>query len=174
MKGSVKMGLFDFFKKGKKTEDNKVNLYNPTNGNVIPISEVADPVFSQKMMGDGFGVDPTDGEVYSPVDAKILSVFPTKHALGLKLDNGVDLLIHIGIDTVELEGKPFTVLVEEGDRVTPETLLVKVDLEALKEAGKKDTVIIAFTNMEVVEDYSLSNTGNVKRGELIGEISSAE
>ena len=168
------MGLFNFFKKSKKTENSNVKLYNPINGNVVPISEVADPVFSQKMMGDGFGVDPTDGEVYSPVDAKVLSVFPTKHALGLKLDNGVDLLIHIGIDTVELEGKPFTVLVEEGDRVTPETLLVKVDLHALKEADKKDTVIIAFTNMEVVEDYSLSNTGNIKRGELIGEISSAE
>ena len=168
------MGLFNFFKKSQKTENNHVKLYNPINGNVVPISEVADPVFSQKMMGDGFGVEPTDGEVYSPVDGKIASVFPTKHALGLKLDNGVDLLIHIGIDTVELEGKPFTVLVEEGDQVTPETLLVKVDLDALKEAGKKDTVIIAFTNMEVVEDYSLSNTGNINRGELIGEISSAE
>lgn len=168
------MGLFSFFKKDKKTEDNKVKLHNPTNGNVIPISEVADPVFSQKMMGDGFGVEPTDGEVYSPVDAKIMSVFPTKHAVGLKLDNGIDLLIHIGIDTVELEGKPFTVLVEEGDRVTPETLLVKVDRDALKEAGKEDTVIIAFTNMEVVEDYTLSNTGDVKQGELIGEISSVE
>lgn len=174
MEGSVKMGLFDFFKKGNKTEDTKVELHNPSNGNVIPISEVADPVFSQKMMGDGFGVEPTDGDVYSPVNAEILSIFPTKHALGLKLDNGVDLLIHIGIDTVELEGKPFTVLVEEGDRVTPETLLVKVDLGALKEAGKKDTVIVAFTNMEVVEDYSLTNTGSVKHGELIGEISSVQ
>lgn len=168
------MGLFDFFKKDKKTTDNKVKLYNPVNGNIVPISEVTDPVFSQKMMGDGFGVEPTDGEVYSPVDAKVMSVFPTKHALGLKLDNGVDLLIHIGIDTVELEGKPFTVLVEEGDRVTPETLLVKVDLDGLKEAGKEDTVIVAFTNLEVVEDYTLSITGNLKRGELIGEIRSAE
>lgn len=174
MKGSVKMGLFDFFKKGKKTENNTVQLYNPINGNVVSISEVADPVFSQKMMGDGFGVEPTDGEVYSPVNGEIVSVFPTKHALGLKLTNGVDLLIHIGIDTVELEGTPFTVFVEEGDQVTPETLLVKVDLDALKEADKKDTVIIAFTNMDIVEDYSLSNVGNIKRGELIGEITSAE
>lgn len=166
------MGIFDIFKKKEKTEEqHNVKLYSPIDGTVTPISEVADPVFSQKMMGDGFGVEPMNGEVYSPVDAKILSVFPTKHALGLKLNNGVDLLIHIGIDTVELEGKPFEVLVEEGEQVTPETLLVKVDLEALKEAGKKDTVIIAFTNMEVVESYNLTATGDMKHGELIGEIS---
>lgn len=167
------MGLFDIFK--KKDENDKPNivkLHNPVDGKVVPISEVSDPVFSQKMMGDGFGVDPNNGEIYSPVDAEIISVFPTKHALGLKLANDVDLLIHIGIDTVELDGKPFEILVEEGQEISPETLLVKVDLDALKDAGKEDTVIIAFTNMDVVEDYSLSATGELSRGELIGEISS--
>lgn len=167
------MGLFDFFKKEEETEkQNTVELYNPVDGKVIPISEVSDPVFSEKMMGDGFGVVPKNGDIYSPVHAEIISVFPTKHALGLKLANDVDLLIHIGIDTVELKGKPFEVFVEEGQKVTPETLLVNVDLEALKEAGKEETVIIAFTNMDVVEDYSLSNTGDLARGESIGEISS--
>ncbi len=166
------MGLFDFFKGKDKTEQPSTStLYNPVDGKIIPISEVSDPVFSEKMMGDGFGVIPETGEIYSPVDAEIISVFPTKHALGLKLANGIDLLIHIGIDTVELEGKPFDILVEESEKVTPETLLVKVDLEALKEAGKEDTVIVAFTNMDIVEDYSLSTTGELKQGQAIGEIS---
>lgn len=169
------MGLFDFFKSKNKAEQPKnVSLYNPVEGEVIPISEVSDPVFSEKMMGDGFGVVPKTGEIYSPVDAEVMSVFPTKHAIGLKLANGVDLLIHIGIDTVELEGKPFEILVDEAEKVTPETLLVKVDLEALKEAGKEDTVIIAFTNMDVVKNYSLSKTGELDQGSVIGEISAQE
>lgn len=169
------MALFDFFKKKEETgKQDTVELHNPVDGKVIPISEVSDPVFSEKMMGDGFGVEPKNGDIYSPVDAEIISVFPTKHALGLKLSNGVDLLVHIGIDTVELKGKPFEVFVEEGQKVTPETLLVNVDLEALKEAGKEETVIIAFTNMDVVEDYSLSNTGDLARGESIGQITSKD
>lgn len=169
------MGIFDFFKKDKKvTLENDIILYNPVNGIVTSINEVADPVFSQKMMGDGFGVQPADGEIYSPVDARIMSVFPTKHALGLKLDNGVDLLLHVGIDTIELDEQPFEVLVEEGEWVTPDTLLMKADLAALKAAGKPDTVIVAFTNMEIVKQYSLSRTGEMNRGEKIGEISSEQ
>lgn len=164
------MGLFDFLKKNKTTN---VELYNPVAGEVIPIEEVADPVFSQKMMGDGFGVEPADGDVYSPVNGEIVSIFPTKHALGLKLENGVELLIHIGVDTVELEGKPFEILVEEGAQVTPDTLLAKVDLDALRESGKKETVIIVFTNMDVVDHYNLSKTGEAARGELIGEVTAS-
>lgn len=168
------MGLFDFLKNNESEKTQNVQLHNPVNGRVMPISEVADPVFSEKMMGDGFGVDPKDGNIYSPVNAKVATVFPTKHAIGLKLSNDIDLLIHIGIDTVELEGKPFEVLVKEGQEVSTDTLLVKVDLDALKEAGKENTVIIAFTNMDIVEDYSLSNTGELERGDRIGEITTKE
>lgn len=165
------MGLFDFFKKKEEpAKQDTVELHNPVEGRVMSITEVSDPVFSEKMMGDGFGVAPANGDVYSPVNGEVMSVFPTKHAIGLKLANDVDLLIHIGIDTVELEGKPFDVLVAEGDQVTPETLLVKVDLEGLKEAAKEDTIIVAFTNMDIVEDYSLANTGELNRGAKIGEI----
>lgn len=165
------MGLFDFLKKKEEpAKQDTVELYNPVAGRVMPISKVSDPVFSNKMMGDGFGVAPTNGDVYSPVHGEIISVFPTKHALGLKLANDVDLLIHIGVDTVELDGKPFEVMVEEGETVTPDTLLVKVDLEGVKAAGKEDTVIIAFTNMDIVEDYTLSNTGELSQGAVIGKI----
>lgn len=163
------MGLFDFLKGDK---NKSVELYNPVDGDVIPIEEVSDPVFSQKMMGDGFGVEPTNGDVYSPVSGEVVSVFPTKHAIGLKADNGIEVLVHIGVDTVELEGAPFEIFVTEGDKVTETTQLAKVDLEALKAADKPDTVIIVFTNMDDVDNYSLSITGNAGRGDVIGEVSS--
>ena len=163
------MGLF-FFLKGDKNKN--VELYNPVDGDVIPIEEVSDPVFSQKMMGDGFGVEPTNGDVYSPVSGEVVSVFPTKHAIGLKADNGIEVLVHIGVDTVELDGAPFEILVTEGDKVTETTQLAKVDLEALKAAEKPDTVIIVFTNMDDVDNYSLSITGNAVHGDIIGEVSS--
>lgn len=163
------MALFDFLKKG----DNKnVELFNPVDGDVIPIEEVSDPVFSQKMMGDGFGVEPDNGQVYSPVAGKVVSVFPTKHAVGLELDNGVEVLVHIGVDTVELEGGPFEIHVSEGDKVTSETLLATVDLDGVTEAGKDNTVIIVFTNMDEVENYALTKTGHSSHGEVIGELSS--
>lgn len=167
------MGVFDFLKgKGSDSKDKDVVLTNPVNGKVIPIDEVDDPVFSQKMMGDGFGVVPTDGDVFSPGSGKVVSVFPTQHAVGLELDNGVEVLVHIGIDTVELDGGPFDTLVKEGDTVTPETKLSTVDLEGLKEAGKENTVIVVFTNMDQVENYDLSTTGETKMGAEIGSVSS--
>lgn len=167
------MGIFDFLKgKGNDSKDPKAVLTNPVNGKVIPIEEVEDPVFSQKMMGDGFGVVPSDGDVYSPGTGKVVSVFPTQHAVGLELDNGVEVLVHIGIDTVELEGGPFDTLVKEGDRVTSETLISTVNLEGLNAAGKKDTVIIVFTNMDQVNDFSLNTTGETTKGSEIGSVSS--
>lgn len=161
------MALFDFLKKDNNKE---ATLYNLVEGEVIPIEEVPDPVFSQKMMGDGFGVQPTNGEVYSPIEGKVVSVFPTKHALGLELGNGVEVLVHIGVDTVELEGGPFEVHVKEGDKVSQDTLLATVDLEALAAAEKPNTVIVVFTNMDEVESFTLNQTGEVSQGEVIGEI----
>ncbi len=166
------MGVFDFLKgKSNESKDPKAALTNPVNGKVIPIEEVEDPVFSQKMMGDGFGVIPSDGDVYSPGTGKVVSVFPTQHAVGLELDNGVEVLVHIGIDTVELEGGPFDTLVKEGDRVTPDTLISTVNLAGLNEAGKKDTVIIVFTNMDQVDDFALNTTGETTKGTEIGSVS---
>lgn len=165
------MALFDFLKKGSGNKE--AALYNLVEGEVIPLEEVPDPVFSQKMMGDGFGVKPTTGEIYSPVDGKIVSIFPTKHALGLELDNGIEVLVHIGVDTVELEGGPFEIHVAEGKKVTHKTLLATVDLEALKAADKPDTVIIVFTNMDAVEGFTLSQTGQTAQGEVIGEVVSS-
>ena len=164
------MGLFDFLKKGGNKD---AELYNPVEGEVIPLEEVSDPVFSQKMMGDGFGVEPENGKIYSPIEGKVVSIFPTNHALGLELDNGIEVLVHIGVDTVELEGGPFEIHVSEGDDVSADTLLATVDLAALKEADKPDTIIVVFTNMDAVEDYTLSKTGVTNQGEIVGEISAS-
>ncbi|MDZ7834719.1 MAG: PTS glucose transporter subunit IIA [Alkalibacterium sp.] len=167
------MGVFDFLKgKGNEAKEPKATLVSPVSGKVIPIEDVEDPVFSQKMMGDGFGVVPSDGDIYSPGSGKVVSVFPTQHAVGLELDNGVEVLVHIGIDTVELEGGPFDTLVKEGDTVTHETKISTVNLKGLEEAGKKDTVIIVFTNMDQVDDYSLNTTGETTRGTEIGTVTS--
>lgn len=168
------MGLFDFLKgtKKKNTQQKRKDqpLVSPVSGKVIAIEDVDDPVFSQKMMGDGFGVEPTDGTVYSPGTGKVVSVFPTQHAVGLELENGIELLVHIGIDTVELEGGPFQTLVKEGDKVTPDTPLSTVNLSALKDAGKKDTVVVVLTNMDQVDTYALSTTGMVDHGAEVGTV----
>lgn len=163
------MGLFDFLKSDNNKE---AELYNPVEGEVIQLEEVSDPVFSQKMMGDGFGVEPANGEIYSPIDGKVVSVFPTSHALGLELDNGIEVLVHIGVDTVELEGGPFDIHVSEGEKVTKDSHLATVDLAALEEAEKPDTVMVVFTNMDVVENYDLKSTGNMSQGDTVGSVSS--
>ncbi|MDZ5501000.1 PTS transporter subunit IIBC, partial [Enterococcus cecorum] len=127
-----------------------VDLVAVANGEVIAIEAVADPVFSGKMMGDGFAVEPTDGTIVSPVNGTIKSVFPTKHAIGIETKEGVEVLVHMGIDTVSLEGKPFSVKVKEGDQVQAGQVLAQVDLEALQQADKKATMIVVFTNMDKI------------------------
>ncbi|SIO23041.1 PTS system IIA component, Glc family [Carnobacterium alterfunditum] len=165
------MGMFDFLKKGNKIEaDTEVKLFSPANGTVISIEEVADPVFSQKMMGDGYAVIPTDGKIYSPVTGKVVSVFPTKHAIGIELPNGVEVLLHMGLDTVELNGGPFTNAVAEGDQLTPETLVSTVDLAALEAAGKNNAMVVVFTNMDKVADFSLSGKGQASVSSEIGTL----
>ena len=165
------MGMFDFLKKGSKVEvDTEVKLFSPANGTVISIEEVADPVFSQKMMGDGYAVIPTDGKIYSPVTGKVVSVFPTKHAIGIELSNGVEVLLHMGLDTVELNGGPFTTTVAEGDQVTPETLVSTVDLAALEAAGKNNAMVVVFTNMDKVAEFSLSVKGQASASAEIGTL----
>ena len=172
MKVGLNMGMFDFLKGKSGNSSSEQTLVSPVNGKVIAIEDVEDPVFSQKMMGDGFGVEPRDGDIYAPGSGKVVSVFPTQHAVGLELDNGVEVLVHIGIDTVELGGAPFDTLVKEGDKVTPDTKISTVDLTALAEAGKENTVIIVFSNMDQVENFELSTTGETSKGTEIGKISS--
>ncbi|MGO3790829.1 MAG: glucose PTS transporter subunit IIA [Enterococcus gilvus] len=137
------------------------------NGSVHPLEEAADPVFAEKMMGEGYFVEPTDGAIFSPVSGKISTVFPTKHAIGITTDSGLEVLLHMGINTVELDGKPFDILVSEGQTVTSDTQVATVDLTAVKAAGKGTSMMVLITNMTDVGTHVLEKTGAVKASEEV-------
>ena len=136
-------------------------VHSVADGEVINIEDVKDPVFSQKMMGDGFAVEPENGHIVSPVAGKVTSVFPTKHALGLVTDNGLEVLVHIGLDTVSLEGKPFEVKVSEGQTVAAGDLLVEADLDAIRAAGRETSTIVVFTNADTIKSVKVEHTGKL-------------
>lgn len=144
-------------------------LFATANGAVVAITEVTDPVFSQKMMGDGFAVRPTDNHVYSPVNGIVTSVFDTQHAIGILTPAGAEVLVHMGLDTVELKGAPFTVKVKAGDKVTPETELAEMDLEAVKAAGKQTDILTVLTNADKVVRLEISHLGETTAKKVIGE-----
>lgn len=126
-------------------KDNRV-LYTPITGKVIPLDEVPDAVFSGKMVGDGFAVIPTNGKVYAPVNGKIVQFFPTKHAIGIIDETGLEVLIHFGIDTVELKGEGFTTHKAVGDTIKVGDLLLEVDLNVLESHGKSAITPVVLTN----------------------------
>lgn len=150
--------MFNFLKKKKSVE-----LMAPMTGKIIPLEKVEDPVFAEKMMGDGLAIEPEEGKVLSPIDGTIATIFPTNHAIGLLSKEGLEILIHIGIDTVDLEGEGFTRIAQEGDRVRKGDLLVELDLTKIKEKGKFTTTPIIITNMDKVERVEF-NSGSVEGG----------
>ncbi|AOV07630.1 glucose-specific PTS transporter subunit IIBC [Sporosarcina ureilytica] len=135
---------------------------SPMKGEVTPLSEVPDQVFSQKMMGDGFAIKPTEGTVISPVNGTIVTFFPTKHAIGIQSDSGREILIHVGIDTVNLEGKGFEALVEQGDKVKVGQPLLKVDIDYIQEHATSIITPIIFTNLFEGESVTINKTGTVE------------
>lgn len=134
---------------------------SPIKGEIKPITEVPDQVFSGKMMGDGFAIVPAEGTIVSPVDGKIVNLFPTKHAIGILSDSGREILIHVGIDTVNLKGQGFETLVSENDTVTKGQPLLKVDLDYIKEHATSIITPIVFTNLSEGESIVINKEGNV-------------
>lgn len=134
---------------------------NPIKGDILPISEVPDQVFSGKMVGDGFAIKPTEGKVFSPVNGKVVTVFPTKHAIGIAADNGTEILIHIGIDTVHLKGEGFTSHIEQGDLVEQGQLLMEMDLDYIAEHAASIITPVVFTNLEEGQSIKLKKSGAV-------------
>lgn len=158
--------MFKLFQKKKKTMD----VYAIATGELIELANVSDEMFSQKFMGDGFAILPSSGEITSPIDAVVMSVFPTKHAITLQTSDGLECLIHMGIDTVELNGDPFTIHVKEGDKVSPNTKLATIDLDKLKSANKHTDMIVVFPNYaEKIESMSVNTLKQVSFSEKIGE-----
>jgi glucose PTS system EIICBA or EIICB component len=164
------MGLFK--RKGKAqevTEGTKVTDLNfaissPLTGELIPLSEVPDQVFSEKILGDGFAIIPTDGVVVSPIKGNVVQVFDTKHAITISNDEGVEVLIHFGIDTVTLQGKAFTAFVKSGDKVDAGTKLFKGDIEAIKSEGLSIVTPVIFTAPE--RSFNVEKA-NVLAGEVL-------
>ena len=148
------------------TED----VHSVADGQVINIEDVKDPVFSQKMMGDGFAVEPENGKIVSPVAGKVTSIFPTKHALGLVTDNGLEVLVHIGLDTVSLEGKPFDVKVTEGQTVAAGDLLVEANLDAIREAGRETSTVVVFTNADAIKSVKVEHTGKLAANAPVAKV----
>ena len=145
-------------------------VYSVADGQVVALEQVEDPVFAQKMMGDGFAVEPSNGNIVSPVSGTVSSIFPTKHALGLVTDSGLEVLVHIGLDTVSLEGKPFTVHVSEGQKVAAGDLLVTADLDAIREAGRKTSTVVVFTNAEAIKSVKLEQTGSLAAKTAVAKV----
>ena len=145
-------------------------VYSVADGEVIALEQVKDPVFSQKMMGDGFAVEPTNGNIVSPVSGTVSSIFPTKHALGLVTEAGLEVLVHIGLDTVSLEGKPFTVHVAEGQKVAAGDLLVTADLDAIRAAGRETSTVVVFTNAEAIKSVKLEQTGSLAAKTAVAKV----
>lgn len=153
-----------------ESQSKEVTLYAPADGELINIEKVNDVVFAQKMMGDGFAVIPTNGTITSPVEGTIVNVFPTQHAVGFKAGE-LEVLLHMGIDTVALNGGPFETTVSENQKVDATTLVSTVDLDALAAEGKDNAMIVIFTNgIDVIESYELTAQGTVTKGQVIGRI----
>lgn len=136
------MGLFS-----KKKE---LDLYAPITGELIDITEVKDQVFSQKILGDGVAIEPKEGVLYAPFDCEVVQLFHTLHAIGLRAKD-VEILVHIGMDTVELNGEGFKGFVNEGDHVKKGQKLIEFDVDYIKSKGKEATTPIVITNMDIVK-----------------------
>ncbi|MEN2107041.1 PTS transporter subunit IIBC [Streptococcus pneumoniae] len=145
-------------------------VYSVADGQVVALEQVKDPVFAQKIMGDGFAVEPANGNIVSPVSGTVSSIFPTKHALGIVTEAGLEVLVHIGLDTVSLEGKPFTVHVAEGQKVVAGDLLVTADLDAIRAAGRETSTVVVFTNGDAIKSVKLEKTGSLAAKTAVAKV----
>lgn len=145
-------------------------VYSVADGQVVALEQVKDPVFAQKMMGDGFAVEPANGNIVSPVSGTVSSIFPTKHALGIVTEAGLEVLVHIGLDTVSLEGKPFTIHVAEGQKVAAGDLLVTADLDAIRAAGRETSTVVVFTNGDAIKSVKLEKTGSLAAKTAVAKV----
>ncbi|AVK64050.1 PTS glucose transporter subunit IIABC [Lactobacillus sp. CBA3606] len=157
--------MFKLFKKNKSEE-----IVAPATGQLIKIESVSDDVFSQKMMGDGFAVDPVHNDIVSPVAGVVSTVFPTKHAIGITTEKGLEVLVHMGLDTVELNGEPFDMLVESGNHVEPNTPLAIMDIDKVKAGGKGTTIVIVYTNMDKIDSVPIVSPQYVDHGDAVGTL----
>lgn len=146
-------------------------LNSPVNGRIVPLSEVSDETFASEMLGTTVAVEPSDGRIAAPCDAEVLNVFDTGHAVCLTTKSGGELLIHVGVDTVKMEGKGFTKKVADGDKVHAGDVLIEADLDAIREAGYPATTMVILTNADQFSKVEKAEPGEVGTGSRIMDLS---
>jgi sugar PTS system EIIA component len=154
--------VFSFLKKGK------LKVYAPINGSIIPLEEVPDPVFSQKMMGEGIAMVPSGGTIHSPVSGTVILVAATKHAIGIRADDGTEILIHVGLETVALNGEGFRVTINQGEKISIGQKLMEVDWEYINKHAKSIVTPIVITNsQDGKKQYSFTAEKSAVQGKTV-------
>ncbi len=154
--------VFSFFKKSK------LQIIAPVNGEIIPLKEVPDPVFSQKMMGEGIAIIPSGGNIHAPVNGTVILIAATKHAIGIRAEDGTEILIHIGLETVALNGEGFRLAVNNGDKISVGQLLIEVDWDFINNHGKSTVTPIVITNNDGrKKEYSLTKDKKSIQGDTV-------
>ena len=152
--------MFNIFK-----SRNNIILKSPFRGRVVNLDDVPDKVFSERMVGDGIAIKPESNYLLAPIAGEIIQLFSTNHALGLRTERGLEVLLHLGIDSVELGGKGFTALVEEKQKINPGTKLIKIDWELIEKEIASTICPIIITNMEMVKDIEVLAGGCIETGD---------
>ncbi len=160
--GGIIMGLFDFMK-GKKA----ASLGAPVRGECIPISEVADPTFAEEILGKGMAIKPADGTITAPADGTVSTVFPTGHAVGMTTADGAEILIHVGLDTVQLKGQHFQAVAKAEQKVKKGDILLKADLEEIEKAGYDTVIPVIICNSDAFSDIQCKTEGMADAGEEV-------
>lgn len=160
------MGIFSkLFVKDEKR--NPMGIYAPMAGQTIPVTEVPDPTFSEGMLGEGIAIIPSDGKVYAPCNATVETMFETGHAVSLTADNGAELLIHVGLETVGLGGKCFKVHVKNGQKVKTGQLLFEADLAGIKDAGLNTITPVLICNSDAFSSFSVTTGKDVTTHDVV-------
>lgn len=155
----------NIFGSGKKEEG--IQICAPVAGKLVPISEVSDPTFSDGILGQGAAVIPDDNRFLSPADGTVTTIFPTGHAAAVTTDDGAEVLIHIGLDTVKLNGEHFTIHAEEGQKVSKGDLLLEADLAQIKAAGYEIITPIVICNTDEFAEVAMAQAGDVEAGDTV-------
>ena len=161
-----------FFSKlfGKPEENKNDYIYAPLSGQSVDITGVPDPVFAERMLGNGVAIQPIDGKVYAPVDGTVSMMFETGHAVSLVSNTGAEILIHVGLETVSLEGKPFTIHVKNGDKVKKGQLLLEADLEMIRAAGLNTITPVIICNSDEFTQFCVTANKSVTNDDVIIEL----
>ncbi|MBM7558220.1 PTS sugar transporter subunit IIA [Halanaerobacter jeridensis] len=153
--------MFNIF----SSDDQELELMAPLTGEVLALSEVPDEVFAAKTVGDGVAIKPTDNKLVAPVDGVVKQLFPTKHAVGIETEDGVEILVHIGINTVELDGEGFEKFVDKGDQIEVGDKLITFDLDYIEENATSIITPIVITNINEVDSFEVTEANKVTAGE---------